>query len=1280
MAELLQFPAAGIDLTGPAPDSARPTPSSLPPDHEARRRALDIHRSSIVEAPAGSGKTGLLLQRFLKLLSEGGVAQPEEVLAITFTRKATAELRERVLEQLHAASTRSPLSPSASTFDYETRALAEAVLAIDARLHWNLLEQPHRLRIRTIDAVCGEIARTLPLLSGSGASHPVEDAEPLYREAARRTLLQLGCTDASLNDALRTVLLHRDGSISDCERLLARMLAQREQWGELVPLEAATLTDEHLDTQIRPRLERSLEAIICSGLNRALEALPAGLLDELTRIAARLGLEPAYKPDEASPISLCANRHLPPAARVEDLEHWVALIHLVLKPSDHDWRGRFTSRDLSFTISKPDAEHLKALVDSVQTDTLRDILRSVRNLPPARYPDEQWNVAKALFRLLRHALAQLRVLFAETGQCDFAELSLAARDALSADDGRLDLASTPGARLTHLLVDEMQDTSSAQYSLLELLTRSWDGRSQTLFLVGDPKQSIYLFRQARVERFLRTVRDRRLGDIPLDTLRLTANFRSQGALVEAFNDTFAQLFPAVPRTDILEVPFARAEPTHEPRTAPDKAIHWHRTILGDNLPPGIPKPTTADLHAAHARREARQIRRIIEAWQSRPLPPNRRKLANGQPEPWRIAVLTRARSHLAPIVAEFSRDDRPSGGRAPIPFRAIQIDSLAERSEVLDIFALTRALLHLADRIAWLAVLRAPWCGLSLADLLALTGEGPRSSSEATVLELAATRRHHLSPEGQQLLDRVWPTLTTAVETLGRTSLAVHVERTWLSLGGDAPLTPDRQANVRRFLALLHELSLDGGRIDLSVLIARLADLYAEPAPNDHAVDLLTIHKAKGLEFDLVLVPSLERRANRSSSALLNWLELDSPGEDAAEILLAPIWSRGEDSDKLNKWLGRARYARELAETKRLLYVASTRAREELHLFAAAERTTKRNLRPPMSGTLLHAAWPAAKESFLALDALGTTPRAASQPQAAQPPRRAAAATETQPSSLAAALRESLQQDSADDSQLEFAGFTESLALAASADSNSDDAEPSLAFPPVIHRPPRGFDPLARFANPARLPYAPASTLAHEALFDRPEGSFAVRAFGNVVHRFLELLSTRLESVNDPAALLAELPSWQPRLLASLRSEGLAPAHAEREAPRALLALQNTLTDPIGRWILTPHPGAANERSLTTASATLRADRTFLAGPTPLTGGPDANTAIWIIDFKTTEQGSRSPELFEREELLKYRAQLERYAATRRSLSNTASPIHLGLFYPLIPRLIHWPADDPSQP
>jgi ATP-dependent exoDNAse (exonuclease V) beta subunit len=1215
MADVLRFPTVATDA-------------------EARAEALDTRSSCIVEAPAGSGKTGLLVQRYLKLLGEETVEQPEEVLAITFTNKATAELRERVLEQLQAA--RGDVLPKdAASFDRETRVLAEAALERSMELGWGLLERPSRLNIRSIDSVCAEIANSLPLLSGGGGPRqPVADAEPLYRLAARRTLLQLGGNDAALHEALRTVLLHRDGNLADCETLLAGMLQTREQWGELVPLTPSALDEAELDHDVRARLERSLESIVCTGLSRALRAMPEGVLEELTLLAARLGVERGYK-DKPSPIGICAGQDGPPEAVAEHLEHWTGLIGLLVKPKEKDkskaWRASFSANHIGFEIPKADAARLKRLVQDIQSDGLRDALVGVLALPPAKYPDDQWAVAKALFHVLRRALAEMRLLFAERGECDFAEFALAAREALRAEEGSSDLALSAGGMLRHLLVDEMQDTSSGQYELLDLLTRSWDGRTQTLFLVGDPKQSIYLFRQARVERFLRTMKEELLGEIELKPLRLTSNFRSQAVLVTDFNDAFDLLFPRPNDERLLgsegvDVPFVEANAVREKTCA--AGIVWHPTVVAKE-----------DSRGDHAAWEARAMRRIIEQRLAMPLPEDRDR--SSELKPWRIAVLGRARSHLSAVIAEFKRDY----GDGSLPYRAIDLDVLHELPEVLDALALTRALLHPADRVAWLAVLHAPWCGLGLADLLALTGEGEEADPGATVARLVSERRGYLTEQGQRLLDRAWPVLETAVATLGRTSLATHVERTWRSLGGDAPLLEEQRGNVQRYLRVLREVESEGDRIDLSVLTARLNNLYAEPSSGSIEngrlpVELMTIHKAKGLEWDVVLVPGLERGGGRPASVLLNWLEFDGAldGETSASVVLAPIWQKGTDSDKLSGWLSSIRTKREAAERKRVFYVATTRAREELHLFGAATLNAKGELAQPRYDSLLKACWPAAVEHFEALLA--------------------------EPSPMEEQLIGSLRESNA----MEY----EELALAASGE--GVEASATVATPPMIHRLPLSFDPAARFrdAEKHRLAYPAASALRRTAAFERPEGSFAVRAFGNVVHRYLQVMATCLDSGESCDDLLAELPAWESRLIASLRGEGLAPALATREAARAGHALSLTLGDPVGRWILSPQDSAASERALTAASPdarSLRVDRAFVAGDDPLLTGQGC---IWIIDFKTTEQGSRSDADFEVTEVAKYRAQLEAYATLRRGLPDGHRPIRLGLFYPLVPRLIHW--------
>ena len=1194
-------------------DTHQPTAITLP-DAIDRERALDIHSSWIVEAPAGSGKTGLLIQRYLKLLADKSVTSPEQVLAITFTRKATAEMRERVLSQLRAAAAE---DEPANAFDRDTRILALAALNRDRALGWSLIEQPHRLRIDTIDAVCSAIANSLPVLSGTGGRRNVlEDGDDLYAIAAHRTFLQLGGPDVSLNHALREVLLHRDGDLADCERLLASMLRQRDQWGSLVPLGTQELDDAFLDANVLPKLERALEDAICSALTKVTKVFPEHLLRELTLAAASMAHLSGYK-GAISPIAICANKSLNPQDRADDLEHWRALIHLLLT-GDRDWRKSVSANHIKFDLSKSEQATLKSLIAEFHgNDDLLAALCNLDNLPPAKYPKEQWFIAKALFRVLKHAMVELQFVFAERSECDFAEIALAARTALESEDGPSDLEAAVGLSIQHILVDEMQDTSSSQYELIQLLTAHFDGHSQTAFLVGDPKQSIYLFRQARVERFLHAMTSEELGDLPLGLLRLTANFRSQSALVDHFNADFEQIFPASADEDANEVSFVSASAMRSPNLNAAARV-WHAAPLAYT-----PRGETSDAQTVQRTRHALDMREIIERWRAHPLPPNR-ILPDGSLEPWKIAILVRARPHLKEIVAVLKDE---SLGPA-IPYRAVNIDPLKERLEVQDLFALTRALLHPADRTAWLAVLRAPWCGFTLADLHILTGSDDPAFSDRTLPSLIAERGDLLPSDAIQRLERIWPILESATALRLRAPLAQTLERTWRSLGGDTYLDASELANARSYLQLLDKLEQERGDVPVAALEARLDKLFASPSLDPTAVELITIHKSKGLEWDVVLVPALERGSGNNRSQLLSWVELDSasiaPEEDpAAHFLLAPIATKGGDSEQLNHWIGSIHKARQAAEDKRLFYVACTRAREELHLFASPCLLKNGELeRKP--GTLLKAAWPAAEAAFANIDSAKLIPFPAADPSTG-------------------------------------------LDIAATASNHP------LSRPARLQRLPLGFDPATRLANPHPLSYGEHGE-APSLHFERPDGSVADRAFGTAVHAFLEVLTEQFASSMSAASLLATLPSWTSRIVAILRSEGLPPAMIERLAQRVLHALASTLKDPIGIWLLSPHIGSGTEYALTAWTdqrSNIRIDRILRAGAEPRVSGSDH---LWIVDYKTTTHGSEGLDAFLASQRETYAPQLEAYAAVLRKTEGEPT-IRLALYYPLLSKLIWWKAE-----
>src|SRR5712691_9693532 len=446
-------------------------------DFKARKKALDPRHSFIVQAPAGSGKTELLIQRYLVLLS--GVAQPEEIAAITFTIKAAAEMRARVLEALAAARAGArPAEPHlALTWEH-----ARAALERDRAQGWRLEENAARLRIQTFDALCVSLTRQMPVLAAFGAQpEPLEDSSRLYREAARATLALLEENDRRA-DLVATLLAHLDNNAETAEALLADMLARRDHW-----------LRQTSNARDRGALEAALAAECRAQIARARALFPA-------------------KP----PVRL-------PAA--EDMARWKQLAAALLTQ-----RGEWRKSDAA-------AQRLSG------KEPLREALAVVKRLPDPRYSDEQWEVLEAILRVLPLAVAELKLVFAAHGRADFVEIAHGASTALGRPEAPTDLLLSLDYRIQHILVDEFQDTSFTQFELLEKLTAGWTpGDGRTLFLVGDPMQSIYRFREAEVGLFLRARRDG-IGSVSLEPIELSANFRSQAGIVEWVNETFSGVMP-----------------------------------------------------------------------------------------------------------------------------------------------------------------------------------------------------------------------------------------------------------------------------------------------------------------------------------------------------------------------------------------------------------------------------------------------------------------------------------------------------------------------------------------------------------------------------------------------------------------------------------------------------------------------------------------------------------------------------------------------------------------
>jgi ATP-dependent helicase/nuclease subunit A len=855
-------------------------------DEDARATALDVSRSFIVEAPAGSGKTELLLQRFLALL--GRVERPESIVAMTFTRKAAGEIRDRILVALRAAGAPPPTQPHLEL----TWRLAQAALQRDAALGWNLLAHPARLQVHTIDALCMALARQAPLAVKLGAMpRMIERAGALYGEAAREELEEASADDP----AWRRLLDYLDNDAERLVELLAGLLGKREQWLRYL------VTDD--PAVLRTALEDALAAEIDAELHALELTLPRShvqTLAELLRYAA------GNLAREGTPHPLAADAKangLPPAT-ADGLRRWQAIADWLLTKRGVlrkrvKARHGFPAKGTAHAAGSAEREERKHAMEALLADLsavpgLAAALHAIRRLPSPRYDEAAWRFIASLLELLPRVAARLELVFARASAIDFSEATIIALRALASADAPSELLLALDVRIEHLLVDEFQDTSLAQCELIERLTSGWtQGDGRTLFIVGDPMQSIYRFRDADVSLFIDAQRRRRIGAVALEPLALARNFRSQRPLVEWVNRVFSRVqspADAARRGAICFKPAVAAR--------------------GADVEPAV----TLDVCPTATLEAATVVSRVRGALST---------------DAQTIAILVRKRADLVELL--------PALRSAGIAYAAVDLDRFSERQAMLDLASLAHALLQPDDHTAWLATLRAPWCALTLTDLFALVAAcGAKPLCNAIVRPQAEEAQAQLSPDGRARLARFATAVAPVLENRGRVPVTTMVRGAWLALGGPACVAePIDLDAAQRVFALLAEHSAGADVADWPAFAAELDALYANQEIDAATrVRIMTLHRAKGLEFDVVVMPALARRQKPRATELLLWRQRPTG------LLLAPTSSTAvdrNDPDPIYAYLRLLDAVEDAAELGRLLYVGCTRAKESLHLTASLD-------------------------------------------------------------------------------------------------------------------------------------------------------------------------------------------------------------------------------------------------------------------------------------------------------------------------------------------------------
>lgn len=858
----------------------------IPIDDNERQAALDLAHSVIVQAPAGSGKTELLCQRFLLALTS--VEHPEQVLAITFTRKAAEEMRERILRILH----------------HTAQPLSQKVLHHAEKHQWQLLQHPERLSIMTIDSLCMRILEQAPLDLALHGYQTTDDAMALYRQAV--DLFFADVDEAHpWQQAFHTLLLHCHNRPQNLHDLCVTMLTRREQWLMLLP---ELNQPEHWRNCLESHLTDCLHYAITT-LDQKLSLPSKKNLLSLLHFASKH--HAAFQPWLAVTTW--------PEATVAQETLWRNVADFLLT-QDNQLRKTVDKR-LGFPVGEGDEKAYyqackKNMLDCLATlssdQALLAALQMMRQVPPGQYTSEQWQQVLCIMQVLRALLAYFQLTMQHNKQTDFTEIALRAQAALGHADMPSELALTLDYRLQHILVDEFQDTSLLQFRLLERLTQSWQtGDGHSLFVVGDPLQSIYRFRQAEVGLFLR-MWQRGFLHLPLKPIRLKQNFRAQKKLVNFCNEELAQVLPSISAMyegAVAYSPVACAKPE-----LPGEAVVT--TLCSDN--------------------ETHYLKSFITHIQT--VQKNNAALT--------IGVLVRARSHLTEIM--------PALRAARIHFQEHDLSKLNEEPVIIDLLSWLKALLNLEDRLSWLAMLRHPCLGLSLQTIQLLFAKEDHIVWQRLLHDPLPEA---LEPSQKQILQTVMQAWQQARHQLQRRPLDQILWSLWHDLHADQYWSDSasEQASAQ-FFRLLCQFQQAGDLTDLLSFEHYLTQCTFSVQKPEVNVTLMTIHKAKGLEFDVVLLPELNRSTQRTEMPLLLFDEIILPS--GPKFLLAPLHKQGKEKDPIFNFLWSIEKKKAHHEQLRLLYVACTRAKQTLYFYAQLPEVLKDQPHKPASGSFLADLWP----------------------------------------------------------------------------------------------------------------------------------------------------------------------------------------------------------------------------------------------------------------------------------------------------------------------------------
>jgi len=871
--------------------------------------------NATVMASAGTGKTWLLVTRLVRLLLAG--ARPDAVLAITFTRKAAAEMQTRLGERLFALAS------------LDDQALAERLREMDIipeaalldrarRLYESLLQSRQTVRTTTFHAFCQEILLRFPLEADVPPGFELLDSGAEVANAAWAAMLAEAGREpeSALASALERLLDYCNG-LHGLQRALDSFLAHRGDWWAYT---------EAAEEPVRFALERLRQQLQIAPENDPLrDFFSEPRMRELGDFTALLAKHP-NKGNDAALQALATARH----SERPLLERFEACREAFLTKQNTP-RARKASQAQAKKMGADGEVHFLALHETLSQAVLTTLDQLAAH--------ETFHACADWYQTGAHLLHHYQRIKTEQRLLDFTDLEWRAYRLLTQSDNALWVQYKLDQRIDHLLVDEFQDTNPTQWHLLlpllQEMAASHGEKARSVFLVGDAKQSIYRFRRAE-PRLFQAAHDWLTQRLDARGFPLHISWRSAPAIMACINALFGEHGPlAGSLRDFTPHDTHHRELWGEvtvlPLIATDADEETHNEVVGLRNPLERPREIALDdRYEREGRQIADTIRHLITTHTLIGPTAGARPVHFGD-----IMLLVRSRAH----VGYYERALRDAG----IPYLGAERGTLLESLEVSDMVALLELLITPYNNLSLATVLRSPLFACSDEELLLLAQRGSGNwyqrlhdtattlASDSPLARAARQLENWRALAGRipihDLLDRIF----SEGNVLARYQAAFPEH-----------LRNRAEANLVRFLELA--LEIDSGRYpSLSHFLYRLGELREnrDEAPDEAPVSgsservrIMTIHAAKGLEAPVVF---LADSAAASGGDKPFRTQVEWPASEARPQQFLLVGKQGQQPQLVRDCLEREK-GEEQREAANLLYVAITRARQLLYISGVKPR------------------------------------------------------------------------------------------------------------------------------------------------------------------------------------------------------------------------------------------------------------------------------------------------------------------------------------------------------